>query len=111
MTGYLPDEDNEGAFLPGGYWRSGDVGWLEPDGSAHITERLKEMIKASGFSVSPVEIENVLFEHPDVADCAVYGVADERSGERPAAAVVARTNTDPTEAELQDWGGYASGPL
>jgi acyl-CoA synthetase (AMP-forming)/AMP-acid ligase II len=107
MLGYLPEEANAEAFWPGGYWRSGDIGWLEPDGWAHITDRAKEMIKASGFAVSPVEIEKVLFAHPAVADCAVYGVADDRRGEAPVAAVVLRADSaGPDErlvGELADW--------
>ena len=86
MAGYLPDEETQGAFSDGWY-RTGDVGWLEPDGWVHLTDRCKEMIKVSGFQVAPAEIEGVLLGHPAVADCAVFGVADERCGEVPVAAV------------------------
>jgi long-chain acyl-CoA synthetase len=86
MSGYLPDEATHGAFSDGWY-RTGDVGWLEPDGWVHLTDRCKEMIKVSGFQVAPAEIEGVLLGHPAVADCAVFGVADERCGEVPVAAV------------------------
>ncbi len=86
MAGYLPDEATSAAFSDGWY-RTGDVGWLEPDGWVHLTDRCKEMIKVSGFQVAPAEIEGVLLGHPAVADCAVFGVADDRSGEVPVAAV------------------------
>jgi long-chain acyl-CoA synthetase len=86
MAGYLPDEATAAAFSDGWY-RTGDVGWLEPDGWIHLTDRCKEMIKVSGFQVAPAEIEGVLLGHPAVADCAVFGVSDERSGEVPVAAV------------------------
>ncbi len=86
MAGYLPDEATADAFSDGWY-RTGDVGWLEPDGWVHLTDRCKEMIKVSGFQVAPAEIEGVLLGHPAVADCAVFGVADERAGEVPVAAV------------------------
>jgi acyl-CoA synthetase (AMP-forming)/AMP-acid ligase II len=56
----------------------------------HITDRAKEMLKVSGFAVAPVEIEKLLFSHPDVADVAVYGIPDERFGEAATAAVVLR---------------------
>ena len=86
MAGYLPDEATAAAFHDGWY-RTGDVGWLEPEGWVHLTDRCKEMIKVSGFQVAPAEIEAVLHAHPAVVDCAVFGVADERVGEVPAAAV------------------------
>ena len=86
MAGYLPDEATADAFVDGWY-RTGDVGWLEPEGWVHLTDRCKEMIKVSGFQVAPAEIEAVLHGHPAVLDCAVFGVADERVGEVPVAAV------------------------
>ena len=75
-----------GAFADGWY-RTGDVGWLETEGWVHLTDRRKEMIKVSGFQVAPAEIESVLHGHPAVVDCAVFGLADARSGEVPVAAV------------------------
>jgi acyl-CoA synthetase (AMP-forming)/AMP-acid ligase II len=86
MAGYLPDEANAEAFVDGWY-RTGDVGWLEPGGWVHLTDRSKEMIKVSGFQVAPAEIEAVLLGHAGVVDCAVFGVPDERAGEVPVAAV------------------------
>ncbi len=86
MAGYLPDGATQDAFSDGWY-RTGDVGWLEPEGWVHLTDRCKEMIKVSGFQVAPAEIEGVLLGHRAVADCAVFGVADERCGEVPVAAV------------------------
>jgi long-chain acyl-CoA synthetase len=86
MIGYLPEEATADAFA-GGWYRTGDVGWLEPDGWVHLTDRSKEMIKVSGFQVAPAEVEAVLFRHPAVRDCAVFGIPDERAGEVPVAAV------------------------
>jgi long-chain acyl-CoA synthetase len=86
MAGYLPDEANVDAFADGWY-RTGDDGWLEPEGWVHLTDRSKEMIKVNGFQVAPAELEAVLHGHPAVVDCAVFGVADERAGEVPVAAV------------------------
>ncbi len=86
MAGYLPDSANVDAFVDGWY-RTGDVGWLEPEGWVHLTDRSKEMIKVSGFQVAPAEIEAVLLGHPSVRDCAVFGVPDDRAGEVPVAAV------------------------
>ena len=100
MAGYLPDEANADAFADGWY-RTGDVGWLEPEGWVHLTDRSKEMIKVKGFQVAPAEIEAVLHGHPGVLDCAVFGVPDERAGEVPVAAVLLDPNSPVTAEELQ----------
>jgi acyl-CoA synthetase (AMP-forming)/AMP-acid ligase II len=86
MVGYLPPQATVGAMVDGWY-RTGDVGWLEPEGWVHLTDRAKEMIKVSGFQVAPAELEEVLHRHPAVLDCAVFGLPDDRVGEVPVAAV------------------------
>jgi acyl-CoA synthetase (AMP-forming)/AMP-acid ligase II len=100
MTGYLPEEATADAFADGWY-RTGDVGWLEPEGWVHLTDRAKEMIKVSGFQVAPAELESVLYRHPAVIDCAVFGVEDVRSGEVPVAAVQLDPAQEVTEQELE----------
>ena len=100
MAGYLPAEDSAHAFADGWY-RTGDVGWLEPEGWVHLTDRCKEMIKVSGFQVAPAEVEAVLHGHPAVLDCAVFGVADERAGEVPVAAVQLDAGVALADGELE----------
>jgi acyl-CoA synthetase (AMP-forming)/AMP-acid ligase II len=100
MLGYLPETDNADAFLPGGWLRTGDIGWIEPEGWLHLTDRSKEMIKVSGFQVAPAELEHLLFTHPLIADCAVYGVANLRTGEAPNAAVVRTSGSELTEQDV-----------
>ena len=100
MAGYLPDEATADAFSDGWY-RTGDVGWLEADGWVHLTDRRKEMIKVSGFQVAPAELEAVLHGHPDVVDYAVFGVPDPRAGEVPVAAVQLVPGSTVTPDELQ----------
>jgi acyl-CoA synthetase (AMP-forming)/AMP-acid ligase II len=87
MAGYLPHDATAEAFTQDGWYRTGDVGWLEPEGWVHLTDRSKEMIKVNGFQVAPAEVEAVLHGHPGVLDCAVFGVPDARAGEIPVAAV------------------------
>src|ERR1700683_2886537 len=87
MAGYLPEAATAAAFADSEWYRTGDVGYLEPEGWVHLTDRRKEMIKVSGFQVAPAEIEAVLHGHPAVVDCAVFGVPDEQAGEVPVAAV------------------------
>lgn len=100
MAGYLPDEANGDAFVDGWY-RTGDVGWIEPAGWVHLTDRSKEMIKVNGFQVAPAELEAVLHGHPAVLDCAVFGLADERAGEVPVAAVQLEPSSAVTTDELR----------
>jgi acyl-CoA synthetase (AMP-forming)/AMP-acid ligase II len=100
MAGYLPDSETSAAFVDGWY-RTGDVGWIEDGGWVHLTDRCKEMIKVNGFQVAPAEIESVLYGHPSVVDCAVFGVPDERAGEVPVAAVQLEPGAVIDAAELQ----------
>jgi acyl-CoA synthetase (AMP-forming)/AMP-acid ligase II len=101
MAGYLPEEANAEAFVDGGWYRTGDVGWIEPEGWVHLTDRSKEMIKVKGFQVAPAEVEVVLHGHPAVLDCAVFGVPDEQAGEVPVAAVQLDPALPVTADELQ----------
>jgi long-chain acyl-CoA synthetase len=95
MAGYLPGEATTEAFSDGWY-RTGDVGYLDVDGWLRITDRAKEMIKVRGFQVAPAEIEAVLHGHPAVEDCAVFGIPDTANGE----AIVAAVKTcQPVEAD------------
>jgi acyl-CoA synthetase (AMP-forming)/AMP-acid ligase II len=89
MAGYLPEAETAQSMTDGWY-RTGDVGFIEPDGWVHLTDRSKEMIKVRGFQVAPAEVEAVLLGHSSVADAAVFGVPDEASGESVIAAVVVR---------------------
>jgi long-chain acyl-CoA synthetase len=100
MAGYLPDEATADAFVDGWY-RTGDVGWLEPEGWVHLTDRSKEMMKVNGFQVAPAEVEAVLHGHPAVVDCAVFGIPDERAGEVPVAAVQVDAGHPVDESELR----------
>jgi long-chain acyl-CoA synthetase len=100
MAGYLPDSATAESVVDGWY-RTGDVGYLEPEGWVHLTDRLKEMIKVSGFQVAPAEIEAVLLGHAAVLDCAVFGIPDERAGEVPVAAVQLDPAVPVDEGELQ----------
>lgn len=93
MAGYLPAEAT-GEAVRDGWYRTGDVGWLDDAGWLRITDRLKEMIKVRGFQVAPAEIETVLHGHPDVKDCAVFGLPDGSNGEAVVAAVAAHASAD-----------------
>jgi long-chain acyl-CoA synthetase len=97
MAGYLPAEATA-EVIADGWYRTGDVGWLDPDGWLRITDRLKEMIKVRGFPVAPAEIETVLHGHPAVKDCAVFGIPDGTNGEAIVAAVATHAPDNPAVA-------------
>ncbi len=87
--------------LAGGTWlRSGDAGATDADGYVFVVDRIKDMIISGGENVYPAEVENVLREHPAVADCGVIGVPDARWGEVGRAVVVLRPGAQATEADL-----------
>jgi long-chain acyl-CoA synthetase len=89
MAGYWnrPDETAK-VMTADGYFRTGDIGVMTPDGYTKIVDRKKDMILVSGFNVYPNEVEEVIASHPGVLECAVIGVQDERSGEAVKAFVV-----------------------
>lgn len=80
------------------YLHTGDVGHITTDGLIYIEDRIKEMIKVKGLQVPPAELEDVLLGHPEVEECAVLGVPDQYSGERPKAYVVLKDDLEPSEA-------------
>lgn len=102
MAGYLPESATAGAF-DDGWYRTGDVGFLDDDGWLRITDRSKEMIKVRGFQVAPAEVEAVLHGHSAVEDCAVFGVPDAVNGEAIIAAV--KTKAPVPDDELVSWVG------
>jgi fatty-acyl-CoA synthase len=85
-----------------GWLRTGDVGVISPDGYLTLTDRAKDVIKSGGEWISSMELENHLMAHPAVLESAVFGVPDDRWGERPLATVVVN-NPDLTLTELRDF--------
>ncbi|VVO91232.1 long-chain-fatty-acid--CoA ligase FadD2 [Pseudomonas fluorescens] len=91
MKGYWNKPEATAEVLDAeGWFKSGDIAVIDPDGFVRIVDRKKDMIIVSGFNVYPNEIEDVVMAHPKVANCAVIGVPDERSGEAVKLFVVAR---------------------
>ena len=91
MAGYWnrPDETAK-AMTPDGYFRTGDLALMLPNGEIKIVDRLKEMVIVSGFNVYPNEVEDALVRHPKVREAAVIGLPDPHSGEAVTAFVVRR---------------------
>ncbi|PHP64714.1 long-chain fatty acid--CoA ligase [Zhengella mangrovi] len=97
MSGYWnrPDETAR-VFTEDGYFKSGDMGFMDDKGYVKIVDRKKDMILVSGFNVYPTEIEDVMAQHPGILECAAIGVPDEHSGEVPKIFVVRK---DPALSE------------
>jgi long-chain acyl-CoA synthetase len=94
------EEETAAVFRKGGWFLTGDIGYLDDDGVLFITDRKKDMIIMSGWKVYPTEVENVLVNHPAVADIAVFGVPDEHRGEVPVAAVVVKDGSQVTADDI-----------
>lgn len=96
--GYLANaKETAATFGKDGFLRTGDIGTIDTAGFIHIVDRIKEMIKVKGQQVAPAELESLLLGHPDIADCAVIGVSDPQSGERPKAYVVLKSDLKPSD--------------
>ena len=101
MKGYWHnDEATREAIDEDGWFRSGDVGYLDEDGYLYIHDRVKDMIVSGGENVYPAEVENALMAHPAIADVAVIGVPHEKWGETAKAIVVRAEGTDPSPEEI-----------
>ncbi len=100
FLGYVNAALNAAAFDGEGWFRTGDLGSIGPDGRVRIDGRLKDVIIRNAENISALEVENALSSHPTVADIAVIGLPDPRTGERLCAVVVPEAGTQPTLAEL-----------
>jgi long-chain acyl-CoA synthetase len=96
-------EATTAVFRHDGWFLTGDVGYMDADGILYITDRKKDMIIMSGWKIYPTEVENVIIQHPAVADVAVFGVPDERKGEMPVAAVVVKSGATLSEPDLESF--------
>jgi long-chain acyl-CoA synthetase len=101
MRGYWQRPDETAAtFTSDGYLRTGDIAVMDDEGFFSIVDRKKELIIAGGFNIYPSEVEEVLFRHPGIADCAVVGVPDAYRGETVKAYVVAKPGSSLTEDDV-----------
>ena len=92
IRGYWRDEAaTRAAFTDDGYFRTGDIGYLDEDGYLFIVDRKKDIVIRGGENISAQEVEAAIYAHPAVSEAAVFGVPDERLGEVPAAVVYSET--------------------
>ncbi|MEP4032675.1 acyl-CoA synthetase [Roseibium polysiphoniae] len=100
MKGYLKNPEATAEAFAGGWFHSGDLGVKYPDGYIQLKDRSKDIIISGGENISSIEIEEVLYKHPDVASAAVVARPDEKWGETPCAFVELRQGAENTEAEI-----------
>jgi long-chain acyl-CoA synthetase len=101
MKGYWNRPDATADVMRGGWFHTGDMATVDEDGYFFIVDRKKDMIIRGGYNVYPREIEEVLYEHPDVLEAAVIGVPDASLGEEVGAAVVLRPGRDASPEEIR----------
>jgi fatty-acyl-CoA synthase len=103
MLGYYKEPEATQTAFSGGWFHSGDLAVMHPDTYIQIMDRKKDIIISGGENISTVEIENVIFQHPDVLEVAVIPVPDEKWGEVPKAFVVPKEGTQPTAQGIIDF--------
>ena len=103
LAGYLHAEDEDSAFDVEGFYRSGDQGRFVDGSHLVVTGRIKDLIIRNGENIAPKEIEDLLASHPAIAEIAVVGVPDPRTGERAVAVIVPRDNALPNVAALAEF--------
>ncbi|MCH2286845.1 MAG: acyl-CoA synthetase [SAR324 cluster bacterium] len=100
MKGYLKNPQDTKKAFSGGWFHSGDLGVLHPDGYIELKDRSKDIIISGGENISSVEIENVLYQHPEILEAAVVARPDDKWGETPCAFVVLKSNVSIQEKEV-----------
>ena len=100
MKGYFRDEAATERAMRGGWFHTGDIGMIDEDGFVHIFDRKKDLVICGGYNIYPLEIENLLYEHPAVLEAAVIGAPDPRLGEVPVAYVALKPGSRATDEEL-----------
>lgn len=100
MMGYWERPEETAAAIVDGWMHTGDGGYLDADGYLYVVDRIKDMIISGGENVYSVEVENVLAQHPAVAQCAVIGIPSERWGEQVHAVVALRAGAEATQDAL-----------
>jgi len=105
MLGYWNRPEETRQVLRDGWLHTGDIGLMDEDGYVKILGRTRELIKCSGYSVFPAEVEDLLYRHPAVKEVAVIGVNDPYRGETPKAFVIVRPEYEGKikESEILDW--------
>ncbi len=100
MQGYFEQPDATTEAFQGGWFHSGDLAVMHPDGYIELRDRKKDIIISGGENISTIEVENIIYQHPAVQEVTIIAIPDERWGEVPKAFVTPKPGTQPTEEEL-----------
>lgn len=100
---YKNEEATKAAFTKDGFFRTGDLGYLDEDEYLFIVDRKKDIIIRGGENISCIEVEQEIYAHPDVKECSVFGLEDERFGELPAAVFYTGEGSDLTPEALREF--------
>ncbi|MEI7968729.1 MAG: acyl-CoA synthetase [Betaproteobacteria bacterium] len=100
MKGYLRNPEATREAFAGGWYHTGDLAVVHPDGYVHIRDRSKDIIISGGENISSIEVEDVLYRHPSILDAAVVARSDEKWGETPCAFITLREGASATEADI-----------
>ena len=100
MKGYYRDPEATARGFAGGWFHSGDLAVMHPDGYIELRDRKKDIIISGGENISTIEVEQAIVRHPAVLECAVIAVPDEKWGERPKAFVTLKPGMEVTAAEI-----------
>lgn len=103
MTGYYKDQEATDAAFAGGWFHSGDLAVIHPDTYIQIMDRKKDIIISGGENISTVEVETVIYRHPDVQEVAVIPVPDDKWGEVPKAFVIPKPGSSPSGDDIIDF--------
>jgi long-chain acyl-CoA synthetase len=103
MLGYWNRPFETAEVIKNGWFHTGDIGQMDEDGFFYIVDRLKDMVNVSGFKVYPTEVENVIYQHPAVAEVAIYGIPDSFKGEIVKANIVLKAGHVITEQQIIDF--------
>ena len=103
VRGYWNKPEDTAASFTGGWFHTGDLGYVDSDGLVYVVDRLKDVVIRGGENVYCAEVEAVLFEHPDVEDVAVIGLPDDVLGEQVAAVVKPRPSASPRADDLREF--------
>jgi len=103
MKGYWRNPDATRRAFRDGWFLTGDIGHIDEEGYFTIEERKKDMLKVSGYSVFPAEVEAIMYRHPAIAEVGVVGVPDPYRGEDPVAFVVLKPGQNVSAEEIVEW--------